>query len=312
MTSKGQQHQDKNGNGGSAQLAAAVNKQGARIQDILEARKGEIAKALPKHLTADRLVRVALTAIGKIPKLAECTGSSLWAALMACAELGLEPGGALGHAYLIPFENRKAGVTECQLIVGYRGLLELIRRSGELAQIEAHVIHEKDEYSVEYGLNPKFVHKPKLDGDPGKPVLTYVIARLRDGSSHVEIMTTLEVEKIRSRSKSKDSGPWVTDWEEMAKKTVVRRAFKYLPVSSERLVQALEVDNEDYVDGEVTGRDQLQELEPGTRTQTLKGKLQAARSTVAPIVDMKAGQTEEQALAAHLANEPPEEPGSEG
>jgi recombination protein RecT len=212
---------------------------------MLEDRKDSLSQLVPKHLTPDRLIKVALNAVAKTPQLQQCTASSLLRCVITAAELGLEPGGALGHAYLVPFK------TDATLIIGYRGFIELMRRSGELTQIEAHVVHANDKFEIEHGLEPKLRHVPAL-GDPGEPKLAYVIARLVGGGLHVEMMTWDAIMKIKARSRASSSGPWVTDTEEMAKKTVVRRAAKYLPVSSERYKRALEHEEDDFIDGEVT------------------------------------------------------------
>lgn len=282
----------------------AVQKSGGTIQDLLERRRDEISKVLPRHMTPDRLMRVALTSIGKNPDLMACSGASLLSAILQCAELGLEPGGALGHAYLVPFKQ-KDGPPLCTLIIGYRGLLELMRRSGELSQVEAHIIYERDEYKVRYGLNPEFFHTPKLDGDAGKPVLVYMIARMKDGSQHVEIMKVPEVEAIRARSRYGKYGPWVTDWGEMAKKTVLRRGAKYLPLSSERLARAMDVDNDDFVDGESQHATEATaanvQVLAESKTAQLKRKLSAGK----PIIDVAPGQSEDEAEKAALQPEPP-------
>lgn len=203
--------------------------------------KQQLALALPKHMTADRLARIALTEVRKVPKLAQCDQTSFLGAIMQCAALGLEPGGALGHAYLLPFDKRakvggqwKTVGTEVQLIVGYRGMIDLARRSGQIQSLEARAVYAKDEFHVELGLDSKIVHKPAWDvADRGELTFVYAVAKLKDGGVQFDVMSRLEVEKIRARSKAKDNGPWVTDFDEMAKKTVVRRLFKYLPVSIE-------------------------------------------------------------------------------
>lgn len=204
--------------------------------------KAQLALAMPKHMTADRLARIALTEVRKVPKLAQCDQTSFLGAIMQCAALGLEPGGALGHAYLLPFDKNKKNAqgkwervgTEVQLIVGYRGMIDLARRSGQIQSLEARAVYAKDEFSVELGLESKIVHKPAWDvADRGQLTFVYAVAKLKDGGIQFDVMSRTEVEKIRARSKSKDNGPWVTDFDEMAKKTVVRRLFKYLPVSIE-------------------------------------------------------------------------------
>lgn len=223
------------------------------LKDLLSdpVNAAEMRQVLPKHLTLERLIKVALYCVEKVPKLQQCTISSLISCVKQCAELGLEPGGALGLAYLVPFEDRKTNATICTLIIGYRGFIELARRSGKMLQIEAHVVHANDDFAVEFGLEPKLRHIPKLGaGGEGAPLAVYCIARLADGAKHVEVMTWSAVQGIKARSRSRDNGPWMTDEEEMARKTVVRRAAKYLPLSPE-LADGLRADSDDFVDGEL-------------------------------------------------------------
>ena len=205
------------------------------IKGLLERSKNAIASRLPKHLTPDRILKVALTAINKTPKLLECTQESLMMSIMQAAELGLEPGGALGEGYLVPYGN------QCQFIPGYRGLIALARRSGQIISIEAHVVHEKDAFDCGLGLDPFLKHTPAWEEeDPGKLRFVYAVAKLKDGGVQFEVMSRAQIEQIRSKSKAGRSGPWVDHFDEMARKTVVRRLFKYLPVSVE-MAQALEV-----------------------------------------------------------------------
>lgn len=202
--------------------------------------KSQIALALPKHMTADRMARIAITEIRRIPKLANCDQNSFLGAIMQCAQLGLEPGSALGHAYLLPFDNNKKRITEVQLIIGYRGMIDLARRSGQIISLTARAVYENDEFSYAYGLTPDIKHIP-CDGDQGAITHVYAVANLRDGGVQFEVMSKAQVDKIRSQSKSSGNGPWVTHYEEMAKKTAIRRLFKYLPVSIE-LQQAVMLD----------------------------------------------------------------------
>lgn len=212
------------------------------IGEFLLAQKKQIEAALPKHLTSDRMLRIVMTEIRKTPKLKECTPASLIGAVIQCSQLGLEPGGALGHAYLIPYGK------ECQFIVGYRGMIELARRSGLVIAVSAHPFYEKDLFEFEYGTNEYLKHKP-YKGDRGEFFGSYAIAKLAtpsrklfDGSTgellnnesyQFEVMYKEDIEKVRKRSKAANNGPWVTDYEEMSKKCPVRRLFKYLPTSVE-------------------------------------------------------------------------------
>lgn len=204
--------------------------------------KAQMALALPKHMTADRLARIALTEVRKTPALARCDQASFLGAIMQCAQLGLEPGGALGHAYLLPFENRKKGTTEVQFIVGYRGMIDLARRSGQILSIEARAVYAADQFHVRLGLNPDLQHEPDWEApDRGPLRFVYAVAKLKDGGTQFEVMSRAEIERVRAKSRAAQSGPWVDHFEEMAKKTVLRRLFKYLPVSIE-LANAAEQD----------------------------------------------------------------------
>lgn len=214
-----------------------------QFRGVLERMKSQIQLALPKHVSPDRMLRIVLTTVQRTPKLLECTRESLLGCIVQCAQLGLEPDGLLGHAYLIPFFNSGQNRMECQLIIGYKGLLKLARQSGEIASISARVVHGKDDFEYEYGLAEKLRHVPSMDPDPGPLVYAYAIFRLKDGAIHFDVMGVREIEAIRKRSKSGNRGPWVTDFEEMAKKTVLRRASKMSPASIEdRMARALVMD----------------------------------------------------------------------
>ncbi len=205
--------------------------------------KDQLAMALPKHLTADRLLRVAMTTIRHNRKLLDCTLESLLAAVMGCAQLGLEPEPFLGQAYLVPFNNkvkignREEWRMEAKLVPGYRGYIALARRSGEVQSVTSQVVYTNDKFQMEYGLEDILKHAPS-DGDRGNPKGAYVIFRYKDGSHSFDYMSVPDIEKVRARSKAKDSGPWVTDWDEMAKKTVIRRHIKLVPLSIEMATAA--------------------------------------------------------------------------
>lgn len=199
----------------------------------------EIEKALPSHMNPDRMARIALTTIRTNPKLLECSVPSLLGAVMQAAQLGLEPG-LIGHCYLVPFKNGKTGQTDVQFIIGYKGMIDLARRSGQIENIYAHAVYSNDEFDYELGLEPKLKHKPHMDGDRGEFVGAYAVAHFKDGGYQFEFMPKSEIEKRRKRSKASTKGPWVTDYEEMAKKTVIRHMWKYLPISVEVQQQAMQ------------------------------------------------------------------------
>lgn len=201
----------------------------------------ELSLALPKHMTPDRLARIALTEFRKTPKLAQCEPKSFLGAVIQCAQLGLEPGNSLGHAYILPFDRREnvngkwqTVGTDAQLIIGYRGMIDLARRSGQIMSLQAHAVYEGDEFDFAYGLDERLSHIPTSDvQNRGELIAVYAVAKLVGGGHQIEVMWRTEVEQIQKQSKAGNNGPWKTHFEEMAKKTVIRRLFKYLPVSVE-------------------------------------------------------------------------------
>lgn len=219
------------------------------IAQFIEVMKAEMARALPKHLSADRLARIALTEVRRTPRLAQCTQPSFGGALMTCAQLGLEPG-VTGEAYLIPRKNgrlsRDAGrdVYEVQLTIGYQGMAKLFWQSPLAKSLDAQAVHEHDDhFEYEYGLNPTLRHKPSLK-DRGETIAYYSVATLINGGFAFIVLSRSDVERIRIRSKAgtgDGDSPWKTDYDEMAKKTCLRRMFKLLPKSPE-LARALSHD----------------------------------------------------------------------
>ncbi len=239
------------------------------IRALMETNRGAFVAALPRHMNADRLIRVALTSFNLTPKLLDCTPRSLLGAVIQCAQLGLEPG-VLGHAYLIPYGK------DVQLVVGYKGLLQLSRRSGEISTVTAHEVCAKDKFSYRYGLAPQLDHVPSEEADRGPITHFYAVVKLKDGGAQFEVMTKAQVDAHRDRySRAAKNGPWVTEYPEMGKKTVLRRVFKLSPASIE-IQQAVELDERAELQlpqhlGELTGLPP--EEEPGKLdqlTETLK------------------------------------------
>jgi recombination protein RecT len=204
------------------------------VGDYLKAMMPTIQSVLPKHVTADRMSRIALNVIRTNPKLLACDINSLMGGVMEAAKLGLEPG-LMGQCYLIPFENRKAGRVEAQFIIGYKGLIDLVRRSGQVSTIEARTVYQNDEFDYSYGLDDKLVHKPALI-DKGAPIAYYAIAKMKDGGYSFLVMSHQEAEQYRDKyAKSKNYGPWKDEFDAMARKSVLRQLIKYLPISVENL-----------------------------------------------------------------------------
>ena len=215
-----------------------------------------IASQIAANVNPNHLAKVVFGAMSRNPGLLDCTKSSIMFCLGECARLGLEP--ALGRVWFIPFKNKNKQVTECTMIIGYTGLCDLARRSGNVLSIESHVVYEGDEFEVLLGTECRVHHKPLLsrgtvrfkeetkdgkygpytvrtpyyDGEKaGDPIYVYCVAKFAGGGHHYEGMSFEEIEKIRERSKAGTDGPWITDYLEMAKKTVIRRAAKMWPLS---------------------------------------------------------------------------------
>lgn len=207
------------------------------LADLLndKAIKEQIKRALPKQLEADRFMRVMLTELRTTPALANCSPESFLSALMQSAQLGLEVGNGLGHAYLIPFGNGKdtQGRANVQLIIGYRGMLDLIKRSGQVSKLSVRAVHEKDDFHYEYGLNEDMKHLPTIEAETGELTYVYAVVHMKDGTKQFEVMSRKQIEEIRLQSKASGASTWKNHFEEMAKKTVVRRLFKYMPISVE-------------------------------------------------------------------------------
>ena len=209
------------------------------FRGFLEKQKSQLAAALPKHVSPDRMIRLACTEFAKNPLLQKCTPVSVFGAIIQASQLGLEIG-VLGQAYLVPYRNNKTNTYEAQFIPGYKGLIGLARRSGEVTSIETNIVYANDRFDLKLGLDTSVEHIPNLDGDRGAPRLVYGVAKFRDGGHHFEWMTMGDVNKIRARSKASGSGPWVTDYEQMVRKTLIRRMANYLPMSIE-LANAIQI-----------------------------------------------------------------------
>jgi len=190
--------------------------------------KNQLAQIAAKSLDIKRLARIAIMCVNKTPALHKCSPESVLRSVMQAAELGLEPGSALGEAYLVPYGS------ECTLIPGYRGLITLARRSGEVQSVTAHCVYEGDEFHFKFGLEAQIDHVPAdTDRSAAKMTHAYCVIKLKDGGLIYDVMTKKEIDAIRARSKAGNSGPWVTDYSEMARKTVVKRTLKYAPMSVE-------------------------------------------------------------------------------
>lgn len=198
-----------------------------QLKHTLDLMMPEIQRALPKHMDADRIARIALTAVRNTPKLLETDSTSFLAALMQSSQLGLEPNTPLGQAYLIPYGK------QTQFQIGYQGMLELAYRTHEYKVIYAKEVYANDEFSYELGLNPDLKHIP-AQNPMGEPIGYYAVYNLINGGFMFEYWTKEKVELHASKfSKSRNNGPWKTNFDEMAKKTVLKSLLKYAPKSIE-------------------------------------------------------------------------------
>lgn len=206
----------------------------ALMQGYITQMKGEIEKALPSVITPERFTRIVMSALSTNPKLAETTPQSFLGAMMTAAQLGVEPNTPLGQAYLIPYFNGKARAMECQFQLGYKGMIDLAYRSGEVSTIQSQVVYQNDDFDYSFGLEPTLRHVP-AKSDRGEPTHVYAVWRTKDGTGYgFEVMSMDDVrEHAKKFSKSFGSGPWQTNFEEMAKKTVLKKALKYAPMKSD-------------------------------------------------------------------------------
>lgn len=215
------------------QVATTNGGEKKTMQSYIKSMEGEIKKALPSVITPERFTRMVLSAISVNQQLASCTPSSFLGAMMSAAQLGLEPNTALGQAYILPYNNH--GKLEAQFQLGYKGLIDLAYRSGEVEVVQAHIVYENDEFECEYGLEPKLTHVP-ADKDRGEPIKVYAVFKTKSGGYGFEVMSMNDVKTHASKySKSYGSSysPWKTNFEEMAKKTVLKKVLKYAPLKSD-------------------------------------------------------------------------------
>lgn len=209
-----------------AQMQEAEKKDNSMV-GLIRRMEPQIRKALPSVITPERFTRIVLTALSSNPKLQACAPMSVMGAMMQAAQLGVEPNTPLGQAYLIPYGN------VCQFQLGYKGLIDLAYRSGEVSSIQAHEVHENDTFTYEYGLEPKLRHVP-AQTDRGPVTFYYAVLKLKNGGVGFEVMSRDDVETFaRKKSKAYNNGPWKTDFDEMAKKTVLKKVLKYAPLKTE-------------------------------------------------------------------------------
>ncbi len=214
------------------------------VRQLLEARREKLATVCADRIDVTRQIELAVLCFYSQPKLMQCTRASIAASVLEASDLGLSLSRSSGEAYLIPRKDTDK-VLQCHFQAGYQGLIKLARESGQVNYVHARVVHQFDDF--EWGWNPEleFVHRVDRTGRQGMITHVYAVARLTTGELVGECMTVEEIQSIRMRSQRPNEGPWVTDWEEMAKKTVARRLCKWLP-KTPRLIRAIESHDADW------------------------------------------------------------------
>lgn len=254
-------------------------RQGLTTDALLKGAKlEEIQKVCGRAFSAERLIKLFAMQASRQPLIRQCTPISVLDCLTKCAELNLFPG-TVGSVYLIPFRNGHNGQYELQFILGYRGMMTLARRSGQITTISAEVVRDGDVFEFEYGIQPIFRHKP-MGAQDRNITHAWALAQFKDGGHQLAVMTIGEVNAIRSRSRAKDSGPWKTDFAEMAKKTVVRRLCKFLPldVQAAELIEAQDRAEFGFDLPDVDSTEKGEAVEQKPVTAALVDRLEAARA----------------------------------
>jgi recombination protein RecT len=207
-------------------LKAPAQSKPQTVPAMLKQHQPRLKAIAPRDVDVTRFSAALMADVRSNQRLAECNPMTVLGAFIRSTQLGLEPGSQLGQAYFVPFKG------ECQLVIGYRGMIELAYRSGKVASISARTVYENDVFEWELGTDERITHKPAT-GDRGPLVAVYAMAKLTTGGVHFEVLDMAEIEKAKRASKSSGFGPWKDHYEEMAKKTAIRRLFKYLPVGTE-------------------------------------------------------------------------------
>lgn len=217
----------------------------SEVSQYLMGMKSRVEQVLPKHLTAERIISMAATTIARNPQIAQCTPASLLGSVMQASILGFPPVEALGYCYFVPYNAKKKGadgkdvwVKEVQFQIGYKGMIDLARRSGKIKTVYAEVVREGDEFSVTMGLEQNLVHNPKFDSS--KPMtFVYAVCHYTDGGYNFVVLSRSDIERLRMRSpmqKETPSGAWATDYEAMAKAKAMKQLSKYMPLNIDQQV----------------------------------------------------------------------------
>lgn len=287
----------------STALVKNKNESYESLSTYLASKQSVIANLFVKgsQLDAGRMVRLTLSMCSRQPDLLDCSPQSMLLALMDSAHYNLEPNPVLGHAFVIPYWNSKRNCYEAQFQIGYKGLIVLAHRSGVVFDIDASVVHEKDKFKIHKQKMPQFTHEPFFGENPGPAIGAYAVGYLKNGHQKFLALTTSEIEKYRRRGFNKKGGPWDTDWDAMAKKTVIRRLCSTLPLdASHELATALAQERESELAGYATyvsrGAAEIEgetvtQLPARGRGEELTARLNEKRGRGAPPAEQKQAQS---------------------
>tara|TARA_R100001463_G_scaffold10301_11_gene30250 strand:+ start:7375 stop:8118 length:744 start_codon:yes stop_codon:yes gene_type:complete len=244
-----------------------IQNQPASLKSIIssEAMKAQFAAALPAHLSPERFARVAITAITRTPKLQQCTQESFFKCLLDLSAMGIEPDGRRAH--ILPYGK------EATLIIDYKGLVELVRRSGDVVKIHADVVRQNDTFT--HNMGEVTEHTYDLTGDRGDIIAAYSQVTLKDGSIQSEIMSKAEIDEIRDKSRAGKSGPWVSSYGEMAKKTVFRRLTKWLTLSPEIMDAVSAAEKTEFAELRNVTKAQTVTIDPFNRIESNEEEVQS-------------------------------------
>ena len=208
-------------------------------QTAIAAREADIKKALPKTMASDKFIATVQTALAMSPGIVEASSTSILQACMKAAADGLMIDGR--EAALVIYRSRHG--PRAQYMPMVNGIIKKVRQSGDVSMLASFPVFENDEFDIQYGMSPNLVHVPNIRGERGEMIGVYAICKFKDGTTDVEWMSVADVEKIRARSRAKNDGPWKTDYDEMARKTVIRRIAKRLPMSTDAMSVVTAVDD---------------------------------------------------------------------
>lgn len=232
-----------------------------KMAGLIQKMTPELGRALPKHVTADRMARIVLTAMRSNPQLADTTPGSFLGCVLSCAVLGLEPNTPLGFAYLIPRRNNKrGGALECTLQIGYQGMVDLASRAG--VTVYAYSVRKGDDFRYSLGMEPTLHHVPSEAPDRETQPIThaYAVSITPDNRRSFTVLTLAQIHERMNRSATPGDGPWKTDFEAMCNKTAVRAHFRWMPKSTEKMgmvAQAAQID-----EAPENGTPQIQAMDP--------------------------------------------------